>query len=372
MEALVLGTSNCVMRDGFLKYFREHARCGVTTRSIGGVLSSTGLYYFGEVRDQHHDYAIIDYEINDHQAVNAGLTTTQRLEQNLCNLVTEIRLSGKKPILLILPSLAHLEKPSSVELMQEAFCQKMQVPYFNVTAIFRAAMLLGATKEKLMRDSAHMSQSAAVVIGQALSECITEMESVISIESSMTVMCHKTHRILASSLVKPERVIERGSSLRTAQFAQIFEGESLLIPIGENEVLSSIMINNGAKGCIASFNNGNRTVSRQLIMYWDTNNPDVYNSMHVDFFDELEGSKNGIIMKLEPIDYLVTERLLHGRPPLPGRYGELQIEGFLVRSQKETPTLAPYRQYPELPLSLEKFPSQKNIITNIIESLKNS
>ena len=368
MDTVVFGTSNCIIRDGFLKQFRIYSGSIVENKSIGGCTSAVGLYSFEEIAGRAFDFAILDYEINDHQAVDKEFIGLERIERNFRNLIAALRLKGITPIILALPSAGYLTKVSSLEALQERIGEDLKVPYWNVSAAFREAVKKGATRAHLMRDHAHMSIPMTVPVGRAIAECVAEMQTARSEQITQTISVSETRRVMASDLVDASKIVERKSSLRGTRCALLRTGDELRIPVGADEVLSGIMIDTGAKGAVCTFSGAGPTAAKRLIMRWNDATPDHFSLMYVDLFQEVSGGPDGVTMRVEPETVEPTEQMLHGRSALPGRYGEVHVEGFLITKKQLRPVEVPATIYHGLPLNLAAFPSQAGLDEALIQA----
>lgn len=73
-------------------------------------------------------------------------------------------------------------------------------------------------------------------------------------------------------------------------------------------------------------------------------------------------------MVLRDADHPVTEGMLQGSAVLPGRYGELQVEGFLTMTKDPVEVTVMLKVMPGLPLDLARFPSQSGLIQALVDA----
>ena len=73
-----------------------------------------------------------------------------------------------------------------------------------------------------------------------------------------------------------------------------------------------------------------------------------------DIRDMPSGGADGITLSIEPEHAVHTEPTLHAKPPLPGRYGELEIQAFIVSEHDPVENRWIELRRPALPLDLSK------------------
>jgi hypothetical protein len=96
------------------------------------------------------------------------------------------------------------------------------------------------------------------------------------------------------------------------------------------ERLRGLMINVGAKGGTVMVRGGGTNVVKSMTAYWDAARPDFFGSLMVDFAHPLPGGAGGVTIQIVDADAVPTEPTLHSKPIIPGRYGEIEIEGALL------------------------------------------
>ena len=67
-----------------------------------------------------------------------------------------------------------------------------------------------------------------------------------------------------------------------------------------------------------------------MTTYWTADRPDLFGSLLVDFANPLPGGAGGVTIRVVGPEAVPTERTIHAKPILPGRYGEIEIEGVLL------------------------------------------
>lgn len=329
MPITFLGTSNCITHGSFVPHAGAALGELVRNLSIGASSSAVGLYYLDRMIIADKDPVILDYAINDSGYISAGLKSDDAVTSYLGTIVARIRKAGGIPILLIVPSYAGLNKPSVGEEVHLQFCEANCIHYLNTARLFREALAMGCPRDILMRDESHMSATVTPVIGELISEAVQALRAAETEPVSAESRDWRVRVIKAESLVPPDRLIEHASSFYKAPFLVLRSAERLTLNINATEMLVGVMANTGALGGNLRLV-GDRTIVKSMTIYWDAARPDWFTSIMVDLVEPLRGSPSGITIELVGENMVATEGTLHHKPTLPGRYGEVQIEGFLV------------------------------------------
>ena len=352
-----LGTSNFALRESIIKYFREASGWQGMTRGIGGCSSALGLYSYSMLPKPQGrtSFVVIDFLINDAQILRKGMADLEALLQNLRDLVFALRQDGHIPLLMLLPAREFFEGEDRLERAQLALAQELGLFYWNLAEIFRDLCAKGLPRAAFMRDTAHMSPEACALTGQRLAACLKRIAETRrgQIAYSDAVRCFR--KLAAADLAEGHEILTLSNSLVSTALLRLETGDHLRLPLPEGECLAAVMFNMGASGAVAAFSNGMQEVSKSLIMYWHADKPEIYSLILADFFTVLEGRGEDVILRLMPQDYPTSEPMLHGRPPLPDRYGQLEIEGFLLRSLRKDMRETGRETYAGLPLDLAHF-----------------
>jgi hypothetical protein len=353
MDVLVLGTSNCLISESFIKYFQSYSGFQIENRSIGASSSSVGLYILETVDLKKFAFAILDYEINDNGVIGQNIKSIDDIKENIRSIVAITRSLGATPIVTIIPSQATLKAATQAERAHLEVCEQEGVHYLNVADFFREALSQNVvTLDLLMRDSAHMSALVTPLIGEALAKGLKTIEEAASRQTTHRTAVRKLRAVKAQSLFPENSLIERESSVYQSVYGKLQQGMRITVPVEEDECLLALMLNTGGLGANVGFSNGESSAVKSLIVYWDKKDPDWFTAICVDFKRPLPGSKAGIEVEILSPDAEATERTLHQKPFLEGRYGEVEIEGFLIGTQAKVEVDCTVTARPMLPLDL--------------------
>lgn len=121
------------------------------------------------------------------------------------------------------------------------------------------------------------------------------------------------------------------------------------------------MINTGAWGATVALRGAGVEVIKPLTVYWDSEHPDWYIAMFVDIAQPLLGGPAGVTLEIVNRDAVPTERTIHVKPPLPGRYGEIEIEGVLLIGDRPAYVSNSGPCYGWMPLDLGELPEAEQL-----------
>jgi hypothetical protein len=329
----ILGTSNCIVHGSFVGCLRPLLTEDLRNLSIGASSSSVGMYFLDDCRFKPDDTVVIDYVINDTGYLSAGLKTEQDVKAQLGSIATAVRAAEARLLLLILPSLSGLIAPDKAEAVHVSFCLENLIPFLNIAELFRIAVRRGFDRGDLLRDPSHMSPRTAPAIGRLVAQSIDRVKTGPQAIRPVSTPSRRSRRLLAADMAGPLQYTEHASSLHRAKFAVLRSGDMMRLPIGEREALIGLMINTGAFGAQVALSNDELTIVKPMTIYWDAARPDWFTAILVDLLCPLQGSETGIVIRVTHPDAAPTEATLHQKPSLEGRYGEIEVEGFLIGSR---------------------------------------
>jgi hypothetical protein len=129
-------------------------------------------------------------------------------------------------------------------------------------------------------------------------------------------------------------VVQRQSSHRVATYTVLTGEDFFDIPMTTDEAVMGIMINTGAPGSKVKFSSGDRSIVKSLSIFFDRQKPDSFKTIMVDFKPPLKSDSVPILVSLVETGTPITDSTLYEQTPLDGRYGQIEVEGFLIASRK--------------------------------------
>ena len=365
VDVLVLGTSSCIGPTSFVEKIHTEIDVKLINLSIGACSSTLGLYQLHKVYPVQRGIALIDFAINDPN-VGWHLWGAQNaphiIEETLKTIVARLRSMNFLPILVLLGD-AHDPFGNA---MHRDICMRERVNFIDLRAQIIAAMQRGASRNSLMnKDDCHISVGAAEEVAILLAAIIRRMNatSVKSVPLSASVLQERV--VYACELFPRQALIDRGSSLRSAFHGRLAIGDSVHIPMANDERLRGVMINVGAKGGTIALRGSKAEITKSMTAYWDAQHPEWFGSFLIDFAHPLPGGPGGLVMQMVGPDAVPTEPTIYSKPTLPGRYGELEIEGVLLTRCDETQYNFSGPAYGWMPLDLGELPEARQLVDRL-------
>lgn len=364
LDMAVLGTSNCVGSNSFVEKAGAKAGARVRNLSVGACSSGCGVYQLDKVKPVRRGVAFIDFAINDH-ATAMDLWGRERarhiIAANLGTMAARLRGMNFLPIVLICASDFHIEGEPFGHALHREICSKQGINFVDLRRIVREAIERGVPRDSLMRDDCHLSDAAGDAVAEFLAAIMRRTGATPSISVS------RSHPILPSRVIRAEELfpqtalVDRGSALRSALHGRVKAADIIHIPARTGERLSGIMINTGAWGATVALRGAGVEVIKPLTVYWDSEHPDWYIAMFVDIAQPLLGGPAGVTLEIVDRDAVPTERTIHVKPPLPGRYGEIEIEGVLLIGDRPAYVSNSGPCYGWMPLDLGELPEAEHL-----------
>lgn len=121
MKIAIVGTSNSILKDGWVKYYRELVQdVEIDNYSLG---SNSSLYghYILEKKDilDKYDYCFIDFAVNDQHFFDKGLISEELLVASYLDFIRKFRNSNCIPIFLILPIVEYCRENSKISTIRQ-------------------------------------------------------------------------------------------------------------------------------------------------------------------------------------------------------------------------------------------------------------
>jgi hypothetical protein len=337
MAIYCLGTSNFIVESSFYSEFRNSLQEDIINMSVGASPSATGMYFMSDATLAPGDVVLVDYAINDNSYVVNGCLGAERIAANLASVIATIVEQDAIPILMINPEAIGMRSSTDAQRMHEAVASATGVPLLNLAELFRQAVLLGADPALLMIDDAHQSPHLAPLIASVVKQAVRAVRLHPPTISLIALPTCSYRMIAAAPLVAPSRRVHRSSALRSAAMAALLEGESLNLAVAETEFVRGLMLNFGAAGGMVEVVGSRSRLVASLVTHWDNMNPLAFMSVFVEFKEPVQGGQSGVRIQVLPQCTEPTEPVLHRRLVHPELYGEVQIEGVLITTDRVVP-----------------------------------
>jgi hypothetical protein len=363
IEMLVLGTSNCVGPSSFIEKAGAKSAVHVRNLSLGASSSMLGVYELHNVEPVRRGVAFIDYAINDNDVAwnlwgresGAHIVTT-----NIGTIAARLRSMHFLPILFLCASHLDEDVPLGHALHREV-CVKEQINFIDLRRMVLEAIARGASCDSLMRDDCHLSDRAGDAVAEFLAAVIRRMNATMPALVGRSTAIVPSRAVYANGLFPQSALVDRNSSQRSATYGRLVMGDVVRIPVRPTERLAGVLINTGAPGGTIALRNGETEIIKSMMLRWAPEQPDRYAAMFVDFAQPPIGGPSGITMAIADRDAVATERTIHAQPPLPGRYGEIEIEGVLLTESSTVEFGHACPHYDWMPLDLSELPEARHL-----------
>jgi hypothetical protein len=364
MDVLVLGNSNCVGPTSFVEKIDAKLGVKLTNLSVGACSSTLGLYQLDKVQPVQRGVAFIDFAINDS---NTGWNlwnerhASRIIEDTIRTIGARLRSMNFLPILILLGD----ERDPLSNTLHRKICMTECINFIDLRSQMVRAMHRGASRYSLMKDNCHISAGAAEEIATFFATVVRRMNgtSVTSVPRSASIL--QARVIYASELFPPTALVDRGTSLRSAFHGRLAIGDSVYIPMANDERLRGLMINIGALGGTVAIRGSEAEVIKSMTAYWDAEHPEWFGSLLIDFAHPLPSCAGGLTLQMVGPHAVPTEPTIYSKPILPGRYGEIEIEGVLLTKYDKMHYSSP--AYDWMPLDLGELPEARQLADGLLQ-----
>lgn len=183
MKIAILGTSNSVLKDGYVPVYTSIEYPNqVDNYSLGANSSQYGLFALDHYHIlKNYNFIVTDFAVNDQAFLETGSLTEDELISQFYALMKKIKYSKCNHINLIL----FLEKYRNIDnfyvrKMQIDICRSLEIPYIDMWGIFKEMKI--NEDSRLFQDIAHISSFYSKHIAYVLKK---KRESIINNKKSM-------------------------------------------------------------------------------------------------------------------------------------------------------------------------------------------
>jgi hypothetical protein len=366
MDVLVLGTSNCIGPNSLVEKIDAKSGMKLTNLSVGACSSTLGLYQLDKVQPVQRGIAFIDFAIND---PDAGWNlwnerhASRIIEDTIRTIGARLRSMNFLPIFILLGD----EHNPLSNTLHRKICMTECINFIDLRSQIVRAIQRGASRYYLMKDNYHISAGAAEEVATFFAAVVRRMNgtSVTSVARCASIL--QARVIYASELFPPSALVDRGSSLRSASHGRLAIGDSVYIPMANDERLRGLMINIGALGGTVAIRGSEAEVIKSMTTYWDAKHPEWFGSLLIDFAHPLPGGAGGLTIQMVDPHAVPTEPTIHSKPILTGRYGELEVEGVLLTKCDKMQYSYSSPAYDWMPLDLGELPEARQLADGLLQ-----
>jgi hypothetical protein len=239
-QIAILGTSNSIMRAGWLTFFSSIVpkTWEVKNLSLGG---NCALFMPGQIDayniSSEFDLCIIELPVNDQRYVDSGYFRLEYFAATLAGILAKLMQPGSRciPIVLSLPKRSNMAAPSyfgSCEIVLNQICAAYGVEVFDVGASIRAASFSTArTTDDFFSDQLHLCPSVQRHIASAL---VRRLKAGVE---RQVITDHPVHALapvfqtgLPKDILPEDKLVRRETSLAGLDVVRLQPGETLHVP----------------------------------------------------------------------------------------------------------------------------------------------
>jgi hypothetical protein len=241
MNITVLGTSNSLMRHGYVFALRGHPDvASVENFSLGASSALAFTFMTSKSTIMHNRYCILEYAVNQHSFLRQGYQKAS-IEDEIIGCVATIAKRGGIPIFLLLPRQRWDAKSSRIRTLYLAIAERLGVPVFDGIAwtdSFSSINRLDRTT--LFKDDGHLAPWVATALAVDLVEFLRKIE--VNNSPSTEILLY-SHHYFTVPLPQTSSGITRESSLFSQRFSTLQLGQDVLVRIPDDAVVCGIGLN---------------------------------------------------------------------------------------------------------------------------------
>lgn len=174
MRVLVFGTSNSILKNGYVDALRAHSDVTRLDRvGLGGSPSIMLPYVSADVVFGEYDYVVLDCSVNDGAFVGWGILQPAEIRENLLWVCKAALQAGCVPIFLCMPNRSHLDDEDPAMGVYREVAAGLQLRLINGYAFVHAtAVADGVAAGDLFMDDLHLRPDvAARLVPQVMTAC---------------------------------------------------------------------------------------------------------------------------------------------------------------------------------------------------------
>lgn len=241
MHITVLGTSNSLMRHGYVFALRNHPYVtSVENFSLGG---SSALAFTAMVSDDSpvsNRYCILDYAVNQHSFLRQG-HHKETIKDEIVGCVAALTQRGGLPVFLLLPRQRCDAKSSRIRAIYLELSEALGVPVFDGIAwtdVF--SCINGIDRTTLFKDDGHLAPWVATALAVDLVDFLGGIKAK---SSSSQVISVDARRYCTARLPTARSVVTRENSLFSQSFSVLEPCEEATVRVPNASVVCGIALN---------------------------------------------------------------------------------------------------------------------------------
>ncbi|MFD2845400.1 SGNH/GDSL hydrolase family protein [Paracoccus cavernae] len=244
MRLLVFGTSNSILKNGYVDALRNHPDVSRLERIGPGGSTSVMLPYVGaDVIFSEYDYVVLDASVNDGAFLEWGLLRPDEIRENLLWVCKAALRAGCVPVFLCMPNRLHLDVGDQALGVYRAVADAVGLALVDGYAFVRAtAETDGVPAADLFKDDLHLlPEVSARLAPRIIAACRPATGA--SAAAAALGPAVRFRLIRAADLDLP--ISKRSTSLMEVDGVKIVVGQKLALQLNEGEQLCGAAYNAG-------------------------------------------------------------------------------------------------------------------------------
>lgn len=329
MKTLILGASNEIIQKGYV-YSLGYAN--LINASTGGCCITAGVANYLKHNQPDAELALLNFELNEHGIIKNGLRTEKEAHDLWCWLIFKLRQKGTQPVIIVLPRLLNgkITRTSTCD-FHKHISQLYNIPFIDVAEVFLSAVEHGADLSKLMKDNAHMTDTASRILGQHLRHYFDDFSISFCRDEIFQIEVCDFQLIDSSSFLPKSSQVSRKTSLASAILSTHKEGDVFSIKSDPNDELIALIVNRlSHPGASLVFNSTTKGI------YFDNAQPEHYMSVVIDIKGGVYFQDDKIDFHVKPCNLVATEKTWLSKAPeiQSDVTGYLEIESALIKKSR--------------------------------------
>jgi hypothetical protein len=249
LRVAVVGTSNAVLRDGYVPGLESAPFLSTVRRHcIGGSPSILLPVIAEEMNPSDYDACIIDTCINDDVHFNAKCMTLLDAYEHTLSFLRFLARARCMPLLLAMHELDNYGKKTAASELYRALADRFGCGYYDARWFFSRQSARGTLPlAPLFRDKAHPNAETSLALGGALAKHLRTLHLPWSPTDELE-LAGPNFRLIRPALFggAAREVVTHVSSLRTDEFLPLCEGQSIQVELSPRERLCGFLFNSAS------------------------------------------------------------------------------------------------------------------------------
>lgn len=246
LRVAVVGTSNAVLRDGYVPGLMSAPSLATVRRHcLGGSPSILLPMIAEEMNPSDYDVCIIDTCINDDVHFNAKCLTVLDAYEHLLSFMRPLARAGCMPLLLALHELDNYGKKTAASELYRALADRFGCGHYDARWFFSRQSARGTLPlAPMFRDKAHPNAETSFALGSEVAKHLRTLRLPWSPPDELE-LAGPNFRLVRPALFQGAAagIVVHESSLRSDEFLPLGEGQSIMVELNPRERLCGFLFN---------------------------------------------------------------------------------------------------------------------------------